>query len=158
MILKTHSLSSYGRIFTTALIAVLGLGASQTAAAQHVEGTPYYQSAICYSATTNQCTAVFPTVPAKKMLVVKYIASNVDTATPLSVAEFDVNGQIFIPILHTLQGPDPGGYSIYVASQPMIYFFTAGQSPNFLMFSQAGPVEFMSGQVTLTGYLVDAKE
>src|SRR5579863_1024780 len=116
MILKTHSLSSYGRIFTTALIAVLGLGASQIAAAQHVEGTPYYQSAICYSATTNQCTAVFPTVPAKKMLVVKYIASNVDTATPLSVAEFDVNGQIFVPILHTLQGPDPGGNSIYVAS------------------------------------------
>lgn len=159
MNLKTLALSRTRHIFTTALVAVMALGTSLTAAAQggpH-EGTPYFQSVICYSASTNQCEALFPAVPAKKILVVEFIASSIGTPTPLSDAEFfDTNHVAFITILHTLQSTDNTGNKIYVASQPMLYFFTAGETPLFAMNAQAGGFEFMSGSVTLTGHLIDA--
>jgi hypothetical protein len=117
--------------------------------------SPYYQTVTCYSSNSNQCTAQFSVVPANKRLVVEYIASSVDTPTALTIAEFDAAGSIFIPILHTLQGNDPAGNKIYVASQPMLYFFEAGQAPYYVMNAQAGGFEFMSGSITLTGYLVD---
>jgi len=120
--------------------------------------SPYYQTAGCVSGNSNICYAVFPTVPANKRLVVEYINSSVDTPTALGLVEFDVNGGIFMPILHTLQGNDPGGNKIYVASQPMLYYWEAGQAPLIVMIAQAGAFEFMSGQVTLTGHLVDLTE
>lgn len=159
MNLKTLALSRTRHTFTTALMAVLALGTSLTAAAQggpH-EGAPYFQTITCYSQTTNQCEALFPAVPAKKILVVEFIASSVATPTPLSDAEFfDTNHVAFISILHTLQSTDTTGNKVYVASQPMLYFFTAGETPYFVMNAQAGGFEFMSGSVTLTGYLIDA--
>lgn len=117
--------------------------------------SPYYQTAACYSASSNQCQALFPAVPANMRLVVQYINSTVDTPTALETGEFDVNGTVFLPILHTLQGNDPSGNKIYVASQPMLYYWEAGQQPYFAMNAQAGGFMFMSGQVTLTGYLVN---
>jgi hypothetical protein len=117
--------------------------------------SPYYQTVSCYSASTNQCEAFFPAVPANMRLVVQYINSSVDTPTALQSAEFDVGGTIFMPILHTLQGNDSAGNKIYVASQPMLYYFEAGQQPRFVDNAQAGSFTFMSGAVTLTGYLVN---
>jgi hypothetical protein len=153
MILKTLSLTRNARILTAALVAVIGLGAAKTARAEH---TPYAQTITCYSASTNQCYALFPAVPAKKTLVVEYISSVAATQTPLSDAEFDVNnGSAFVYILHTLQYTNPNGDSTYVASQPMLYYWSAGQQPYFVMNAQAGPFEFISGAVTLTGYLED---
>jgi hypothetical protein len=119
---------------------------------------PYYQSVTCYNASSNQCQALFPAVPSNMRLVVQYINSSIDTPTPLITGEFDVNGTIFMPILFTQQGNDSAGNKIYIASQPMLYYFEAGQTPYFVMNAQAGGFEFMSGQVTLTGYLVNLTE
>ena len=116
---------------------------------------PYYQTVSCYSASSNQCTAQFPAVPANMRLVVQYINSSVDTPTALQTGEFDVGGTIFMPILFTQQGNDSQGNKIYIASQPMLYYFEAGQAPYFVMNAQTAGFEFMSGQVTLTGYLVN---
>jgi hypothetical protein len=82
------------------------------------------------------------------------VASSVDTPTALVSVEFDVGGVGFIPILNTLQGNDAAGNKIYVANQPFTYYFAAGQQPYIAMNALAGSFEFMSGQVTLTGYLI----
>lgn len=119
--------------------------------------SPYYQTVTCYSESTNQCSAQFPVVPANKRLVVQYIASSIDTPTPLINVELVANAS-FISILHTLQGTDASGSNIYIASQPMLYYFEAGQQPIFVMNAKAGGFEFMSGSVTLTGYLVNLTE
>jgi hypothetical protein len=39
----------------------------------------------------------------------------------------------------------------------MLYYWSAGEKPYFVMNAEAGSFEFMSGQVTLTGYLVALK-
>jgi len=115
---------------------------------------PYYQTVNCVSQTTNQCLAQFSTVPPNKRLVVEYIASSVDTPTAFVSGEFSAPAG-FISILHTQQGNDPAGNKIYVASQPMLYYFEAGQTPFFVMNAQAGSFTFMSGEVTLTGHYVN---
>lgn len=135
---------------------ILTLGASEEARAAGLARAPYSQTETCYSASTNQCTATFPAVPAGKLLVVQYVASSVDTPTALESGEFDVDGQAFIPMLYTLQGSDPGGNKIYVGNQAFLYYFQAGQQPYFVMNAQSGGFEFMSGQVTLTGYITGA--
>jgi hypothetical protein len=115
---------------------------------------PYYQTQNCFSSSTNQCTVAFPVVPPNKRLVVEFIASSVDTPTALQTVEFAANGN-FIPILHTQQGNDSSGNKIYVANQPMLYYYEPGQVPYLAMSAATAGFEFMSGQVTLTGYLVD---
>ena len=116
---------------------------------------PYYQTVTCYSASSPQCTAQFPVVPPNKRLVVEFISSSVDTPTALSTVEFFAAGPSFIPILHTLQGNDSQGNKIYVASQPMLYYFEAGQAPYLVMNALPGTPTFMSGGVTLTGHYVN---
>ena len=117
--------------------------------------SPYYKSVTCYSASSNQCAAQFPVVPANKRLVVQQFFGSVDTPTSLSVGEFVQGDSILIPILFTYQGPDPANNKIYVANQPILYYFEAGQAPSFSMNAASGPFVFMSGSVTLTGYMVD---
>jgi hypothetical protein len=117
--------------------------------------SPYYQTVGCYSSSTNQCTASFTTVPANKRLVVQFIASSIDTPTALQTGEFFANGPAFIPILYTQQASDPAGNKIYIADQPMLYYFEAGQSPYFVMNAASANFTFMSGSVTLTGYYVN---
>jgi hypothetical protein len=114
---------------------------------------PYYQTETCFSGSSNQCAAQFPAVPSNKRLVVEYISSSVDTPTAFISGEFSAAGG-FIPILHTMQGNDVEGNKIYVASQPMLYYFEAGQIPLFVMNAQLASFTFMSGEVTLTGYYV----
>lgn len=116
---------------------------------------PYYQTVTCYSASSPQCTAQFPVVPPNKRLVVQFISSSVDTPTALSTVEFFATGPSFIPILHTQQGLDSVGNKIYIASQPMLYYFEAGQAPYLVMNALPGGFTFMSGQITLTGYYVN---
>ena len=115
---------------------------------------PYYLTVTCYSQSTNQCVAQFPQVPQNKRLVVEYIASSLDTPTALISGEFSAPGG-FVQILYTQQGNDTAGNKIYVASQPMLYYFEAGQSPLFVMNAQSAGFNFMSGEVTLTGYYVN---
>ena len=116
---------------------------------------PYYQTAQCVSQNTGQCIAQFPAVPANKRLVVQYFESSVDTPTSFITGEFETAGGNFLPILYTQQGNDPAGSKIYVSSQPMLYYFEAGQAPFFVMNAQSGGFNFMSGEVTLTGYYVN---
>jgi hypothetical protein len=139
------------RVLAGLLVALFVPVAGRAAAAK---ATPYAQTVTCYSASTNQCTALFPAVPANMQLVVQFVASSVATPTALASLEFDVVGIGFIPILHTLQGNDSSGNKIYVASQPFTYYFAAGQQPYIDMNAQPGSFEFMSGQITLTGYLI----
>lgn len=119
--------------------------------------SPYVQSAACSSSSSNTCFATFPAVPANKRLVVQYIASSVNTPTPLLVADFVPPGGN-VPVVHTLQSTDGQGNYYYVASQPCLYFLEAGQQPLFNMSAQAGGVESLNGNVTVTGYLVDLTE
>ena len=115
---------------------------------------PYQQQVTCYSANTNQCVAIFPEVPMNKRLVVQYISSSLDTPTPLVNVEFSTGTAIF-PILHTMQGNDASGNKIYVASQPMLYTFEAGQRPFVVMNTAAGAFTFVSGGIMLSGHYVD---
>jgi hypothetical protein len=120
--------------------------------------SPYSETALCVSETTNQCEAHFAAVPPNKRLVVEFIASSVDTPTTLINEEFVISGGpsvIFMPILQTLQGGDPVGNKIYIANQPMLYYFESGHAPLFGMNAQTGAHEFMSGEVTLSGYYVN---
>jgi hypothetical protein len=68
------------------------------------------------------------------------------------------NGMIIEQLLLGLQGQDPAGNNIYVANQPFLMYYEAGQTPSVSMFSKAAGSQFMSGQVTLTGYLVNLSQ
>ena len=115
---------------------------------------PYTGSLACYSASTNSCSAFFPAVPANMELVVQHISMSVDTPTPLSNVDFYGNGAQASPLL-TLQGNDSAGNSIYIGNQPLLAYFSAGQTPSLAVFTKSANFEFVSGSVTLTGYLVN---
>ena len=119
---------------------------------------PYHQQVTCYSASTNTCTAFFPTVPAGMRLVVEHVNLSLDTPTPLSYVDIGGNGAIIENPLLALQGKDPGGNSVYIGNQPMLMYYEAGQAPAVAMFSQAGAFQFMSGTATFTGYLVNLNQ
>jgi hypothetical protein len=90
-------------------------------------------------------------------LVVRFISARVDTPTSLSNVDFYGNGAQASP-LYTMQGNDSAGNKIYIANQPLLVYFEAGQTPSIVMFAQAGNFEFVSGSVTLTGYLVNLSQ
>jgi len=115
---------------------------------------PYTGSLACYSASTNSCSAFFPAVPANMELVVEHISMSVDTPTPLQSVDFYGNGVQANPLL-TVQGNDSAGNTIYVANQPLLAYFSAGQAPSVAVFTKQASFEFVSGSVTLTGYLVN---
>jgi hypothetical protein len=119
--------------------------------------SPYTAFLPCYSQTTNSCTAFFPAVPAGMRLVVEFISSSVDTPTSLSNVDFYGNGAQASP-LFTLQGNDAAGNKIYIANQPMLAYFEAGQTPSVAVFAQSANFEFVSGSVTLTGHLVNLSQ
>jgi hypothetical protein len=115
---------------------------------------PYTAFLPCYSANTNSCTAFFPAVPANMELVVEHISMSVDTPTALANVDFYGNGAQASPLL-TVQGKDASGNTIYIGNQPLLAYFSAGQTPSVAVFANAGSFEFVSGSVTLTGYLVN---
>ncbi|MBV9158654.1 MAG: hypothetical protein JO097_20510 [Acidobacteriaceae bacterium] len=119
---------------------------------------PYYQQVVCYNASGNTCYAFFPAVPAGMRLVVEHINMSIDTATAFSAADIAGNGGIIEQPLLTVQGQDSSGHNIYVANQPFLMYYEAGQTPEVSIFSQAGGSAFMSGQATLTGYLVNLNQ
>lgn len=112
----------------------------------------------CFSQTTNTCTTFFPAVPAGMRLVVQFISASVDTPTNLSYVYFYGNGAAQASPLFTMQGNDQAGKKVYIANQPMLAYFEAGQTPSIAMFAQTGSLESMSGAVTLTGYLVNLSQ
>jgi hypothetical protein len=116
---------------------------------------PYYQTAYCSNLGGNVCAANFNAVPANTRLVVQYISSGIDTATPLLSASFNLPGNISIPILHTLQSTDSQGNRFYVASQPMTYYYEPNTAPYYLEVAQPGSNASIAGNVTLVGYYVN---
>ena len=118
---------------------------------------PYLQFLPCYSQTTNSCTAFFPAVPVGMRLVVEHVSMSIDTPTPLSNVDIYGNGAQASPLL-TVQGQDPSGNSIYIANQPLLTYYEAGQTPSIAVFAKTGPFVFVSGSVELTGYLVNLSE
>ena len=119
---------------------------------------PYIQQVSCYSPSTNQCTAFFPAVPTGMRLVVEHVNLSLDTGSALSHVDIAGNGAIIETPLLQLQGTDAAGNNIYVGNQPFLTYYEAGQTPNVSMFSQSAGFEFMSGAVTLTGYLINLSE
>jgi hypothetical protein len=116
---------------------------------------PYIQYQSCYAPALNTCTAFFPPVPTGMRLVVEHINMAVATATPLTSVDFTGNGVIFgYPFLQ-VQGIDPSGNTIYVANQPLLTYFEAGQTPAVGIYTKAAGYEFVSSNITLTGYLVN---
>ena len=116
--------------------------------------SPYYQNATCIITNSNLCSIQFPPVPANSRLVVQFISSDIVTVTALQTAGFLTSPNTLAPILHTFQGNDSSGDKIYVASQPMLYYWEAGQTPQFNFYALPGD-SAMVGSVTLTGYLVN---
>jgi hypothetical protein len=147
-----------------ALLAVMGkfyavplLAQVRAAIVQNLDErgrNPYTALLPCYSASTNSCTAFFPAVPANTELVIEHISMSVDTPTALSNVDFYGNAAQASPLL-TLQGADSAGNSIYIANQPLLAYFSAGQTPSIAVFAKSAAFEFVSGSVTLTGYTVN---
>lgn len=119
---------------------------------------PYIQSLSCYQLNSNVCNAFFPPVPAGMRLVVEHINLSLDSPTKFSHADLSGNGMIIENPFLQLQGPDPAGNNIYIGNEPMLIYYEAGQTPILQMNSATGSFEFMSGTVTLTGYLVNLSQ
>jgi hypothetical protein len=116
---------------------------------------PYIQSVVCYNASANNCSAFFPAVPAGMRLVVEHVNMSIDTPTALSSVDLSGNQSIIEYLFLQLAGTDQVGNSIYIANQPMLTYYEAGQTPIISAFTHSGGFEFVSGGVTLTGYLVN---
>jgi|ERR1022692_399990 hypothetical protein len=56
-------------------------------------------------------------------------------------------------IFFQVQGSDQFNNTIYIANQPTLAYFEAGQTPNFYVGIKPSAVIF--DQLTITGYLVD---
>jgi hypothetical protein len=111
--------------------------------------TPYQQRVVC-DGINGGCNAVLPPVPPHTRLVVEYVAASlvIDNGQPrLFMTAAPNNANIpFNPVFQ--QGNQ------YVATQPMIAFFEAGQSPTVVLTNDfAGGLVSLDGVVT--GYLVD---
>jgi hypothetical protein len=118
---------------------------------------PYMQTLACYSSTLSQCQVFFPVVPPNKRLVIEHVNASVDSPTALSVVDFSGNGTIQ-HVLMQLQGQDSAGNNIYVANQPFLTYFEAGQQPSYAVFAKTGAFQFVSAGMTITGYLVDLSQ
>ncbi len=115
---------------------------------------PYAQQVTCYIVNSNQCSAIFPAVPANMRLVVEHVNISVDTPTPLVGVDLGMGGMILYPLM-TLQGQDPAGNSVYIANQPLLMYAEAGTTPAVTINTRTGGFEFISSSITLTGYLVN---
>jgi hypothetical protein len=116
---------------------------------------PYIQSVNCFTSTQNSCTVFFPAVPAGMRLVVEHVNMSVDTPTPLANVDISGNGPIIENPFLQVQGNDPAGNTIYIANQPFLTYYEAGQTPAISIFAKAGGFQFISSGITLTGYLVN---
>jgi hypothetical protein len=146
-----------------ALLAVLGkfyavpvLAQVRAALVKNIDErgrTPYMQTLSCNANGLTSCESLFPAVPANKRLVIEHINGFVGTFTNLSAVSFIGNGTIR-NIFFQLQGTN-GGNNIYVANQPFLTYFEAGQTPEYFVGVNPGSFVFITSAVTITGYLVD---
>jgi hypothetical protein len=149
-----------------ALLAVLGrfyavpvLAQVRAALVKNIDErgrTPYGQTASCFTAGSTVCPAIFPAVPANKRLVIEHVNGYVGVGTPgslLSLAALQGNNLLVHYIFFQVQGSDQFNNTIYIANQPTLAYFEAGQTPNFFVGIKPSAVIF--DQLTITGYLVD---
>ncbi len=145
--MKTKLLTFAGAV---ALLAVLGhfyavpLMAQVRAALvknQDERGrNPYIQTLNCANPTGPQCEANFPAVPANMRLVVEHVNVWVGTATALQQVVITGNNTFEYPFLQQ-QGADLGGNIIYVANQPLLTYFEAGETPAYTVYTQPGSIQ-----------------
>jgi hypothetical protein len=115
--------------------------------------TPFGQTASCITSST-VCVAIFPAVPANKRLVVEHVNGYVrTTGNLLYLAVLYGNNPLFHYIFFQIQGSDQSNNSIYIANQPTLTYFEAGQTPNFVVNIKSAAD--IAAQLTITGYLVD---
>ena len=116
---------------------------------------PYLQTVSCLTNTSNECTVSFPAVPANKRLVVEHVNVAVETVTPLS--NVALSGNSFTSLFPFLQLQSQGGPVgfFYIANQPLLTYYEAGQSPQLDVAANAGTSETVASSATLSGYLVD---
>jgi hypothetical protein len=155
LLITVATLTGIGHFFAKPLLAAV---AALTKNIDERGRNPYVESVVCYQAGSNSCYAFFPAVPANTRLVVEHANASLDTGSAFSHMDISGNGVIIEQLLLELQGQDPAGNKIYVANQPFLMYYEAGQTPTVSMFSKAGGSQFMSGQVTLTGYLVNLSQ
>lgn len=155
LLITVATLTVIGHFFAKPLLAAV---AALTKNVDERGRNPYYQQVTCYNASLSSCSAFFPAVPSGMRLVVEHINMSLDTGTAFSHADISGNGALIQTALMELQGKDAAGNSIYVANQPFLTYYEAGQTPSVSMFSQSGSFEFMSGSATLTGYLVNLSQ
>jgi hypothetical protein len=114
---------------------------------------PYSQHLNCQNTGSAECNATFFTVPANKRLVIEHVNGFVGTFTNLAAVNFFGNGTTQ-NIFFQLQGTN-GGNNIYVANEPFLTYFEAGQTPEYFVGVNQGGFVFITSGVTITGYLVD---
>jgi hypothetical protein len=147
-----------------ALLAVLGkfyaapvLAQVRAALVKNIDErgrTPFTQHLNCDNTGSTGCQAFFSAVPANKRLVIEHVNGAVQTASNLSNVAFGsaLATLQFIPFqLQSTAGAD----NIYIANQPLLAYFEAGQAPFYFVIIQPGATEFINGQLTITGYSVD---
>jgi hypothetical protein len=116
--------------------------------------SPYGQTAACNTTGSTVCAAIFPAIPANKRVVIEHVNGYVRTpGNLLFLAVLDGNNPLVHYIFFQVQGTDQSNNSIYIANQPTLTYFEAGQTPNFVVNINSAAA--ISGQLTITGYLVD---
>jgi len=119
--------------------------------------TPYMDSADCFR-NYWQCSNQLKAIPAGKRLVVEHISLNVQTGGNLLQVLVSGNGfdqRLFLQ----KQVLFSNGVSAYVVSQPFISYYEPGTTPAFEVqingTSGTGPLYYVEGHLTITGYLID---
>jgi hypothetical protein len=118
---------------------------------------PYSQELSCFSNTSGACSVSFPNVPANMRLVVEHINVSVSTTTPIEAVEIIGSNVVNAPLL-TLQGKDFAGKNLYIANQPLLFYFSAGEAPAVEAYVLPGNSIYVAADITLTGYLVNLNE
>jgi hypothetical protein len=147
-----------------ALIAILGhfyakpvMAQVRAALTQNIDErgrNPYIQQLSCFTNSSGACSVSFPTVPANMRLVVEHVNVVVDTATPVENVEI-LGSNIVETLLLPLQGKDYAGHNLYIANQPLLFYFSSGEAPGAEIYVLPGNSIYLSAEVTLTGYLVN---
>jgi hypothetical protein len=118
---------------------------------------PYTQFAFCSDPLSGSCTASFSAVPSNKRLVIEHVNLFVDMQSSSSLLSNVLFGDNFgapLYIFGQLQSSNISEGNIYVANQPLLAYFEAGQTPFFGAAAQSTGSPILA-RLWITGYLVD---
>ena len=162
-----------GAMALFATLAVLGKFYAVPAIAQAVRAAavknidergriPYGRQVTGNAVNTSSCDAIFPAVPANKLLVVEYVNGAINPVSGIGIDEVFMNTQAGSNALRLSARLEAaaslGSGAKYSLNQPIIAYFDSAHQPPLVAAQLVGAISAGSNAVctfTLTGYLVD---